>query len=231
MIELGAIAIAASVLGATPMPLTEVQQEMLTAGMFEPDSFREPAFEALIENVRTWPAHPDMLHAIDLYVWGPETIAEVIERNRGAEVMSTGEIMMIDPVGDAFPQVTRLTLRVGPRNESQALLVFTVDGPAPELGSTVTVVGRAYKVMRLTTQASESPTLFPAIVGRIDPLLHVAHARASPTTGAAIITALTAALAVLFFIIVMGRHMLGKPHCPRPPLASAADPPDDLPDA
>ncbi len=86
MIALAAIAIATSVLSATPMPLTDVQQEMLTAGMFEPDSFREPAFEALIENVRTWPNHPDMLHAIDLYVWGPETIAVVLSRRSGMEL-------------------------------------------------------------------------------------------------------------------------------------------------
>lgn len=50
-------------------------------------------------------------------------------------------------------------------------------------------------------------------------------------TGAAVVTALTGALAVIFFVVIMGRHMLGRNHPPRPPLASTAQTPDDAPDA
>lgn len=234
MIGLGAIVVAVGVLSAPltpPMPLTDVQREMLTSGMFEANSFHEPAFEALVENVRSWPDQTETLQSIDLYTWGPESIAQIIERNPGSAVVSSGEVMMIDPVGDAFPGVTRATLRIGNRMDSQALLVFIVDGPAPEIGRTVTVVGRAYKVMPLQTQANRSSIPFPAMVGRIDPLLHIAHASASPMTGAAIVTALTGALAVVFFVVIMGRHMLGKNRPQRRSLASTSDPSDDLPDA
>jgi len=141
-------------------------------------------------------------------------------------------VMMIDPVGDAFPGVTRLTLRVEYRDRPRALLMFDVvnANPRPEIGNRIRVVGRAYKVMRLRPQASESPTPFPAMVGRIEMHLFDGSARKS-IPGAAVITALTGALAVVLFIVIMGRHLLGGSRPSRRPLASMDDPSDDAPDA
>ena len=88
--------------------------------------------------------------------------------------------------------------------------------------------GLAYKVMLLQRQRDDQATEFPAIVGQIKTI----GSQVAPSmTGVAIITALTGALAVVLFIVVMGRHMLGRPAPRRSPLASTLDRPDDPSDA
>lgn len=239
MIGLADVAALALALGVSiapppePTPLSDAQREMLLTGIAEPGSFREPAFEALVENVRSWPAGAEPSDAVILNVERLETFKEFVDRDPGALIIATGEVMMIDPLGDSFPGAQRLTLKIGDRTTPKALLVFVVDQAAPVIGDDVRAVGRAYKVMALPTQRGQAPTPFPAMVGRFTAFTRPAPAPPA-MTGAAIVTALTGALAVVFFVVIMGRHMLGKnrPHRrPRPPLASTGHPPDDASDA
>ena len=236
MVPLAAIAIGAAVLGTQvlpppePTPLTEVQREMLISGSFEPDSFREPAFEALVENVRSWSNDAWSESGIVLHYGELDRFDAIIHDDPGAVVLAWGDVMMIDTIGDAFPGVARLTLRTGDRVTPLAVLVFTVDQLAPAIGDQVRVIGRAYKTMHLPTQHREEPMPFPAIVGQY--AFTYSHPTTSHSmTGVAIITALTGALAVVLFIVVMGRHMLGRPAPRRSPLASTLDRPDDPSDA
>jgi hypothetical protein len=243
---LAAIALGAAVLGGSlldtpdPVPLTDVQREMIESGMFEPDSVREPAFEALVENVRSWQPETNADTKTFYFLWQPETLAEAFERERGELTTTRGDVRMTEPLGDAFPGVTRVTIELmywSPRNHVRgAMLVFLVDEEPPEIGSHQYYIGRLYKVMQLPTNGSDTPTAFPAIVARSydyeDPSDEQARQYESmKKTGAAIITALTGALAVVFFVVVMGRHMLGRNNPPRLPLASTVQTPDDAPDA
>ncbi len=236
MIAFAAIAVVSATVGIQvipppePTPLTDVQQELLTSGMFEEDSFREPAFEALIENVRSWPAGAEPSRAVFLNIEQLENFNSLSTNEPGTLVIAGGEVMMVDPVGDAFQGVSRLTLKTGDRVTQRTLLVFTVDQTPPSIGDDIRVIGRAYKLMLIPTQQGEAPAPFPAVVGRFTPAATPIPTQ-QPNTGTAIITALTGALAVLFFIVVMGKHMLGNPNRQRPQLASPADPPDDHHDA
>jgi len=213
---------------ATPPPppaLTETQRTMYEAGMFEADSFREPAFEALVENIRSW--HEDMSdsRAVDLNRGKLGWFGEYVEKRPAANVRASGEVMMVDPVGDAFPGVSRLTLRIVDQGVQHALLVFAVDQPAPEIGSRVEAHGRAYKMMMLPTQTRGAPSPFPAMVGRYTEVEDVRSA-----TGPAVIIALTGALTVAFLIVVMGRYAMDRQRAQRR-LAAADDPGDDRGDA
>lgn len=238
MISLAGIVVAVAALGVSvappppPTPLTDVQREMLVSGLFEADSFREPAFEALVENVRSWPGDFEITDVISLESLDLDSFGELVASDPGAIVRADGEVMMIDSVGDAFPGVTRLTLRVDYHDQPWALLMFDVVNaqPRPEIGNRIRVVGRAYKVMQLTTQAKDVPTPFPAMVGRIEMYLFDGSAPKS-VSWTAIITALTGALAVALFIVVLGRHLLGGSRPSKRPLASMDDPSDDAPDA
>ena len=249
MVSLAAIAIGAAVLGGSPLdthdpaPLTDVQREMIDSGMFETDSFREPAFEALVENVRSWEPETYSNQRQPIIDWTPEVFTEVFERERGELCSFSGTVRMAEPLGDAFPGVTRLAVeRVSrrPGDRLRTILVYLVDESPPEIGSKAYFFGRIYKVMRLQPLNSEALTPFPAIVARTyeyddvyvdDSEDDVRFFQNMNDSFPAIITAFTGALAVIFFVVLMGRHMLGTNRPPRPPLASTTQTPDDAPDA